>query len=264
MSKHSPILQCGACGHQNEPERVYCHNCGEKLDRTLLPTPKELAVESDAQKRRRVKKMMTVGSGNTLKREAKTFFTVIIFAALVAAIFLYWQKPLDTPPTKMATLPDRNAGDVWRALMENKAALSTELTEEEVNAFLKSSLKAAESSVPGVKFERAFVTFREGTVTVTSERSAWGLPMYSSTTYAPRVTDGVVKFEPVGVNFGKLGVDPRVPFAPNLGLGGLKAAMGKELATFERLALAEPHEEVKLVEGKPERRGWIKIVTKPQ
>jgi hypothetical protein len=261
MSKHSPILQCGACGHQNEPERVYCHNCGEKLDRSLLPTPKELAVESDTEKRRRVKKMMNVSSGS-FKREVKTFFTVIVFAALVAAIFLYWQKPADVPPSKMVTLPDRNAADVWRALMENKAALSTELTEEEVNAFLKNALKASDSSVPGVKFERAFVTFREGTVTVTAERNAWGLPTFSSTTYAPRVTDGGVKFEPIGVTFGKLGVDPRVPFAANLGLGGLKSAMAKEIGTFDRLAVAEPHEEIKMVEGKPERRGWIKIVTK--
>jgi hypothetical protein len=264
MSKHTPILQCGACGHKNEPERVYCHNCGEKLDRSLLPTPKELEVESDAQKRRRVKKMMTVGSGASIKREIKTFFQVIIFAALIAAMFLYWQKPADVPPTKMNTLPDRNAADVWRALMENKAALSTEMTEEEVNAFLKNALKAAESSIPGVKFERAFLTFREGTVTVTAERSAWGFPMFSSTTYAPRVTDGVLKFEPVGVNFGKLGVDPRVPYSPNLGLGGLKTAMAKELANLDRLAAVEPHEEIRMVEGKPERRGWIKLVTKPQ
>ena len=75
-------------------------------------------------------------------------------------------------------------------------------------------------------------------------------------------TDGVLKFEPVGVNFGKLGVDPRVPYAPNLGLGGLKSALGKELASFDRLAVAEPHEEITMVEGKPQRRGWIKIVTK--
>ena len=262
MSKHSPILQCASCGHQNEPERVYCHNCGEKLDRSLLPTQKQLESETDAQKRRRVKRMMNVNRG-AFGREVKTFFTVICFAALVAAIFLYWQKPADAPPTRMETLPDRNAGDVWRALVDNKAALSTELTEDEINAFLKNALKAAESSVPGVKFERAFLTFRNGTITVTSERSAWGLPMFSSTTYAPRAADGSVKFETVGVNFGKLGVDPRIPGVSGLGLGGLKTAMAKEIANFERLAAVEPHEEITMVEGKPQRRGWVKLITKP-
>ena len=36
MSQSStPKLTCGQCGYENEPERVYCHNCGTKLDRSV-------------------------------------------------------------------------------------------------------------------------------------------------------------------------------------------------------------------------------------
>jgi hypothetical protein len=36
-------LACTECQHQNEVQRIYCHNCGAKLDRSaLLETrPKE-------------------------------------------------------------------------------------------------------------------------------------------------------------------------------------------------------------------------------
>ena len=263
MATNTPTLPCAACGHQNEPERVYCHNCGQKLDRSLLPKGQEAVVESDSKRRKRVQKMMRP------KRPAgavvRTALSVLIFAALIASVFLYFQQP-DAVPDRKGLIPDRNAGELWQALVSNPKALSLDLTEEEVNQFLKTTLKPADSSVPGVKFERAFVTFGNGTITVTVERSAWGgLPMFSSTTYAVRNSNTeATKFEPVAVHFGRLGADPRIPYAPGLGLGGVEKALEAEIKQFGRLAYVEPRETIVQVDGKPERRGTIKIVTKAQ
>lgn len=258
----TPTLKCAACGHQNEPERVYCHNCGEKLDRTLLPKPQDVAVESDAKRRQRVKKMMR--PKRNIGGILKTLISVLIFAALIAAAFLYFQQPEVLPDRK--AIADRNAGDLWQALMQNPKQLSLDMTEEELNYFLKNALKPAESSVPGVKFERAFVTLGNNTITVTAERSAWGgLSMFSSTTYAVRNKPNGegVNFEPIAVRFGRLGADPRIPSVPGLGLGGLQKALEKELGQLGRLAYVEPREVTVQVDGKPERRGVIKIVSKP-
>ena len=39
-------LTCKACGYsKNELERVYCHECGEKLDRSHLPKKKDTSQE---------------------------------------------------------------------------------------------------------------------------------------------------------------------------------------------------------------------------
>jgi len=249
MSKHTPVLQCAACGHENEPERVYCHNCGQKLDRSILPKIEQTGGESDAQRRRRVKKMMSVRRG-ALGKDVKTLISVLVFAALVAAMFLFWQTP-EGVPAKNPEPPIRSAADIWEALMNDKRALSADLPANDVNYYLKDALKAAESSIPGVKFERAFVTFEPGLVTVTSQRSAWGLPMYSSTTFAPRNIDGSVKWDVVGVRFGRLGVYPTIPYAPGLGLGNLKNVLSKYVAQLDRLQ----HVEV--------RQGGIRLVTKP-
>ena len=61
-------LTCEQCGHENEAERVYCHNCGGKLDRSLLPkedpkTSTQAAVEAA---RKHVAKMTNPGSGGVL------------------------------------------------------------------------------------------------------------------------------------------------------------------------------------------------------
>jgi hypothetical protein len=260
MATDTPTLPCAACGHQNEPERVYCHNCGQKLDRSLLPKGQETVEESDEKRRRRVRKMMR--PKRPIGATVKTLVSVLVFAGLIAAVFLYFQQPEILPDRK--AIADRNAGDLWQSLMANPKALSLDLTEEEVNYFLKNTLKPADSSVPGVKFERAFVVFGNGTITVTVERTAWGnLPMYSSTTYAPRNSADGVTFEPIGVRFGRLGADPRIPSAPGLGLGGVQKALENEIKQFGRLAYVEPREVIVQVDGQPERRGTVKIVTKP-
>ncbi len=261
MATESPTLKCAACGHQNEPERVYCHNCGQKLDRTLLPKPAEAPGISDAKRRKQVQRMMR--PKRPIGAYFKTLVSILVFAALIAATYLFFQQP-EVLPDKRA-IADRNAGELWQALMQSPKQLTLDnLTEDEVNYFLKGALKPAESSVPGVKFERAFMTFGNGTITVAAERSAWGgLSMYSSTTYAVRNTAEGVKFEPIGVRFGKLGVDPRVPSVPGLGLGGVQKAFEKELGQLGRLAYVEPKEVIVQVDGKPERRGVLKIVTKP-
>ena len=247
MAHDTPTLACAACGHQNEPERVYCHNCGQKLDRTLLPKGQEVAVESDAKRRRRVQKMMH--PRRPIGAVLKTAISVLVFAALVAAVFLYFQQPAGIPDTK-AMIPDRNAGELYQSLMAAPQAASITLTEEELNYFLKSTLKPADSSVPGVKFERAFTRIGNGTISVTVERSAWGgLPMFSSTTYAVRNSESGVRFEPIGVYFGRLGADPRIPYAPGLGLGGVQKALEKEIGQFGRLAFVEAREVTVQVDG---------------
>ena len=100
-------LPCEQCGYaRNEPERVYCHNCGAKLDRSLLPKAAEKKQENPAEARKRIAKMTNPKSG-VVGREIKAFFKVLFFSALLAvAILFFWptgrfagteERPGDAP-----------------------------------------------------------------------------------------------------------------------------------------------------------------------
>ena len=103
-------LPCEQCGYANEPERVYCHNCGSKLDRSLLPTVEEKKQDHPDKVRKRIEKMTNPKSGS-VGREIKALFKVAFFSALVAVIILLVQKPDDLPELKVILALGRIAHD---------------------------------------------------------------------------------------------------------------------------------------------------------
>src|SRR5258706_7953722 len=101
MAAPAPLstLTCKECGYANEPERVYCHNCGAKLDRSVLPKEDQLRRESPEKARRRIMRMTNPGAGpvkQTLAALAKTLLYAILAAGLVLAL----RAPPDVPPAK--------------------------------------------------------------------------------------------------------------------------------------------------------------------
>src|SRR5206468_5402920 len=90
----SPTLPCKECGYANEPERVYCHNCGTKLDRSLLPKETTSPEETLAAARKRIKQMTNPGRGwAEFKAGCKVFF----WAAVVAIVYLLAMPPQRLP-----------------------------------------------------------------------------------------------------------------------------------------------------------------------
>src|SRR5689334_6683312 len=51
-----PKLICAECRRENEAERIYCHNCGERLDRSGAVAQKK--VDNAEETHRRLQKMM--------------------------------------------------------------------------------------------------------------------------------------------------------------------------------------------------------------
>src|SRR6266568_2439636 len=93
-------LTCGACGFANEPERVYCHNCGAKLDRSLLPVVEEDKKEESADAARKRIKRMTNPAGYSFGQLLKSLIFVLFWAVLAAAIILIARQPDGVPENK--------------------------------------------------------------------------------------------------------------------------------------------------------------------
>lgn len=201
-------LPCEQCGHENEVERVYCHNCGAKLDRSVLPKPDESdgKTETAEKARKRIAHMTNPKSGGAL-RELKTAANVLIYAALLAAVLLIIQKPHGVPEPKRVLLERSVAGDLMDAL-DSPQPRRLDFTETEINSHLQQILKPkpGESSIP--EFKRAYVTLTPGVVAIGSEQALFGLPLYSGVRYAIEGKDGRITSTLVGGHFGRLSVHP--------------------------------------------------------
>ena len=201
-------LPCGQCGYENEAERVYCHNCGAKLDRSLLPKDEEggTKTETPEQARKRIAKMTNPKSGGGL-REIKTAVNVLIYSAIVAALFLIVQKP-DGVPEVSKEMPQRFVSTEMMDAMDSPQPKRVDFTTAEVNAYLLQQLKAKDGGVAGLEFKRAFVDLEPGAIHIGAEESMFGLSVYSGVIYRLEVKDG--KFTPtmLGGNFGRLAVHP--------------------------------------------------------
>jgi hypothetical protein len=203
-------LTCGQCGYANEPERVYCHNCGSKLDRSLLPRAEnQKPEESHDEARKRVSKM-TNPSGTSLGRELWVFCKVIGGALACAALILMAREPEGVPGTKMDMLPRMISMELHEAITAPQPK-ALAFAETEVNAHLLKTMKAKEGIVPGVEFKRMFVSFLGNNVLRTStEQSLWGYSVFSGMLFKVGVVDGKFRADCIGGNFGRLRVHPLI------------------------------------------------------
>jgi hypothetical protein len=242
-------LPCPECEYVNEAERVYCHNCGAKLDRSLLPKAEEdKQSESGEDARKRISKL-TNPRAASVWQEIKTLANVLIFSAVAAAIFLIVREPDDVPPAKAEMSQRFIASDMMDAI-DSPQPRRVDFTEAEVNAHLRQILKSKEGLVPGLDFQRAYVNFLPGAIRIGAEQSMFGLPVFSSVVYKLEVKDG--KFTPtlLGGAFGRLSVHP--------------AAMQRLDAFFQKLwtALKRERGQMDKMQMVIVQKGSITLVTK--
>lgn len=228
-------LRCAQCGYENEAERVYCHNCGGKLDRSLLPKVEgDKSRESPDKARRRIKRMTNPGS-NPVTREFKALLQTLTWAAIVAALVLMSRAPDDLPAVKGLGETRLVQSELTEAL-ESATPRQISFSQDDINQSLKTSLRGKEDGlIPGIKFTRAFVNLHPGTVRVTNEQSLWGHPFYSSVTYKVKMKDG--KFAPalIAGNFGRLPVHPELMQYLGFSFDKLWAALKRERSYLEKL-----------------------------
>lgn len=204
-------LVCKQCGYENEGERIYCHSCGAKLDRTVLPTEKK-GEEPLEETRRRVKRMTNPQRG-FFAGWYKTLLATAVWAALAAGIFEASQPPDGVPP-----MPKK--GDFADAppialkleeISQQPAAQRLIMSAEIINNYLRNTVKSGpDQGMLGdtVKFERAFVNLREGACRITSQQTAFDYPLYASADYQLAIQNKKLVATSVGGSIGRLPLHP--------------------------------------------------------
>jgi hypothetical protein len=230
MSKQATQkLTCAQCGYENEPERVYCHNCGTKLDRSVLPKETVSQQENLAKARRRIKKMTNPGQGVAL---VKTFIHTLIWSALVAIVYLMLSPPRDLPTKQDESNATVITGDIDTA-NESRASQTLQFTQADLSSHLRNRIKGKPGPIPGLELKRPYVQLEEGKTTIGMEQSLWGYSLYPSIQYQVTVENGTWKPEKVGFRVGRLGIHPSIPWMDSLFTNAL-AGLKQERALLDR------------------------------
>ncbi len=105
MAEPSNVIVCPSCGHQNEPSRVFCHNCGvrlprdEKLVEQIQQTNQAATATANALRRGNLKLAGPKIDWEAILASAiASLVKLAIVAALLAAILLALRPPADVPP----------------------------------------------------------------------------------------------------------------------------------------------------------------------
>ena len=228
-----PTLPCEQCGYVNEPERVYCHNCGSKLDRSLLPKAAEKTQEHPEKARKRIAKMTNPKSG-AVGREIKAFFKTAFFSALLAAVLLFCWGPEFFPEVKKSEEMRLVSSDMMEVI-GSPTPKAVSFSDNDINQYLNKSVKTQDTMVPGVQLAHAFVATNPGVLHIYSELSAFGLPLYSRIDYKLEVKNG--KFTPtiVGGAFGRLSIDPQLMQYCDYAFGTLFTSLDREHKQMDKM-----------------------------
>ncbi len=246
-------LVCKQCNFENEPERVYCHNCGAKLDRSLLP-PEASKREDPAFVQERVRRMVKPRNV-TLLYNLKNLLASLGLAVLFAVLVVIVKPPNDTPKLSQEAVMDAPAiVDDMDGELQQPVAHRLVYTEDQVNAFLQSSLRAGKAEKAGTvvtKFERAFVKFEDGIVHATTANSLFGLPIYATTTRTLSVRNGVITSQPLGGKLGRLSIPAKAVPAFETIFRPLRTVLDRPLKMLTQMQSVTVH------------KGGVEMITTP-
>jgi hypothetical protein len=231
MARSSQTLTCPQCSYVNEAERVYCHNCGAKLDRTLLPQDDDRKTRETIERtRKRVKKLTNPTS---VRQNVRSAANTLVWAAVVA-LLIQIARPPEGIPAKRTELADRLIGNELIEATESVQPRTLMFTEADANAHLATALRKGEGGLPGVKFERAYTKFEPGVVRIGMEQTIWGYPIYSGVAYRLAVEGGRLIETNLGGHFGRVRVHPALMAYVGVNFKKLWQALGREREHMEK------------------------------
>jgi len=242
-------LICPECRRENESERIYCHDCGARLDRTALA--KEAPQGEDAKETRR--RLMSMLDPQRAKMRLMFFkISRLILGALATAAVIQMILPPDVPPpAKMGEFPPQINLDLENAAM-NHGQAPFQYTEAQVNAYLGSALRSKQAALSQLlQFERAIVKFDENVCRITAQRSLFGFSVFTTTSAKVTLQNGTLSASSNGGSIGRLPVHPLLMKYADLLFSDLWTALDRERKSVAKMNAIEFHPQAVVLTPKP-------------
>jgi hypothetical protein len=235
----STRLLCPECRRENESERIYCHDCGTRLDRSAVHFKKEPIADTH----KRVKRMF---DPTRAKVRALFFaFSKMILGAGVGAVLDDMALPPEVPPPVKSEVLVSSLRFELESMVKKGQPPQKVLTEADANAFVAATVKTKHSSLdqPGLEFKRALLTFSEKRSSITVERSVMGYwSLFTTCSYAPELKNGRLLGKVQGGRIGRLPIHPQVAQFMGILFGDVSKALDRELKLVSSMGAIELHE----------------------
>ena len=230
-------LVCPECRRENEPERIYCHDCGARLDRSALAKAPQKEEDAGAT-HRRVKAMFD--PGRALMKKRFFDYSKLILGALAVAAIIQMIRPPDVPEKpKMAMLPVQISLDLENATMV-PGSPQLRYSDEQLNQYLAYTVKSKQAALSSyLNFERTVITLEQDLCRLTVERSLFGLPLYTTTAFSATVGESGLVVQNKGGAIGRMPVHPLLMQYSGFLFSDLAAVFDRERKALAKLATIE-------------------------
>lgn len=231
-------LVCPECQRENEPERIYCHDCGARLDRSALAkvAPKG---EDAKETQRRLRQMLDPGGVKT----RLMFFKVskLILGACALAVLIQMLLPPDVPERVKSIGLQQISLDLENASTGHGTA-PLRYSEAQVNVYLVNVLKSKQAALSKLlQFERALVNFDEGVCRITAERSLLGFSVFHAISYNVVLQDGTLTASNNGGSIGRMPIHPMIMKFGDILFTDLWTALDREKKSVSKMGAIEFH-----------------------
>jgi hypothetical protein len=172
-------IKCGSCGHENDHTRVFCQNCGTRLERTAPapsgPTTTPVPVKRAA---KRPGGMTVFGALGQLLRG---LISLALLGAVIALFIQFSREPEGVPAAVAAN--DAAASEIFagiKAFSSGPYQRSLDVKQEQINNYLAARVATAGGDTPAhaARFERAFVVLGDQSFRLFVERKYLGISFF--------------------------------------------------------------------------------------
>ena len=219
------MLKCSQCSHENDVTRVFCQNCGMRLERPEGTEPFIAGNTPVAGRPTGKKKGFSFPGGEALRGGLWKFLRGIVFTAMIAALLAAFvqmaRKPDGIPDAKPAN--EAQASNLFQGIKAFSQTIyprALDLTQDQANNYLATrvvpEVSAQSGSILRGQFERAFVVMGNGDAQFFVEQRFRDWPVFLSLTCAPEAgTDEVsgakiVTMRVTGGGIGRLRLNTRL------------------------------------------------------
>lgn len=206
-------IKCKQCGHDNDLTRVFCQNCGGRLERPQGASGPTISGPSKVPTGpRKLKKQGAFGP--VLAKIVRGIVSAAFLGALLALLIQMSRPPVEVPPVKPV-----NEGQATQSyqmlvsLAEGPYGRGYDLSQDQINNYLAARIVAgvaSEGSGFRAQFQRAFVVIRQGEMSFFIEQKFFGVPVYMYLSGTLERSGSTIAFKPNGGGVG------HVRFAPQL------------------------------------------------